>query len=162
MEANGSSAWARRVPTGALAVDPEGNVIVAAKEGLLSYRAADGEPRWTFPTKSPPGPPAIAADGTAYAVTQTGLVHAVDSKGRARWSFALEGPALSSPTVGADGTLYLTTSSGPSATLYALDEQGAKRFVRPLPSGAGRPAVAPDGRLYCVGSDRRLHALAMP
>jgi len=162
LERDGTSAWVRLAPSGALAVDPEGNLMVATSEGLLSYRAADGEPRWTFLTASPPGPPVVGADGTAYVITRTGLVHAIDSLGRARWSFALDGPALSAPTLGPDGTLYLTTSTGPNATLYALDAQGAKRLTRPLPLGPGRPAAGADGRLYCVGGDRRLHAFAAP
>ncbi len=158
LDPSGEAAWVRRAESGRLAVDREGNPLEAAGKTLTSYDAR-GEPRWTFEALSALGQPVVGPDGTVYVYSETGLVHAIDSLGRARWSFALDAVPQATPTVGGDGTLYVATWQG---TLYALDGDGRKRFTLAVPPGAGRVAVGHDGRLYCVGSDRRLYAYAAP
>jgi len=158
LDARGQTGWIRRSASGLLAVDPEGNPLVAVDKTLTAYDSG-GEPRWTFEARSVLTQPVVGLDGTAYVCSQTGLVHAIDRLGRERWSFALDGPAASVPTLGSDGTLHVTSLRG---TLYALDGEGRKRFTLALPPGAGRVAVRNDGRLYCVGVDGRLYAFATP
>lgn len=158
LDAGGQVAWSRRSEGGQIDLDPDGNPIIALRKTLTAYHP-NGEHRWTFEASSNLGPPVVGPDGTAYVCSETGLVHALDTLGRERWSFALDGPVASSPTLGSDGTLYVTSQAG---TLYALDGEGRKRFNLALPPGAGRVAVAADGRVYCVGGDLRLHAFAAP
>ncbi len=154
----GQSAWVRRSASGLLAVDSEGNPLVAKDKTLTAYDPG-GEPRWTFEAKSPLGQPVVGPDGTAYVCSQTGLVHALDRLGRERWSFALDGAAASVPTLGPNGTLHVSSLAG---TLYGLDGDGKKRFTLSIPVGSGRVGVGPDGRIHFVAGDWRLHAYAAP
>jgi outer membrane protein assembly factor BamB len=120
--------------------------------------------------------PAIADDGTIYVHTQPGYtpsgaqctagdsyLFAVRPNGTEKWHFAFNGGAavfsgdfLSSPTIGADGTIYATSAD---TGLYAIDpaDGNPKWVVSPSATSIeASPAVGPDGTIYVSVFD--LHA----
>jgi len=121
--------------------------------------------------------PAVAADGTIYfgtgifMHTDAGSLYALNPEGTEKWKRELDlyptaglhqGDNGCSPTVGADGTIYI---QGATSALYAYDSQGTRLWKYeaydnyPNWSDVGQrtPAIGLDGTLY-VSADA-LYAL---
>ena len=74
-----------------------------------------------------------------------------------RWFAETSGPIWSSPVIGLDGTVYVTTLDG---WLYAFSPKGRERWRLELGGIiAASPAIAADGTIY-VGNNRYLYAIA--
>jgi len=74
-----------------------------------------------------------------------------------RWTFETSGPIWSSPVIGADGTIYVTSIDG---WLYALTPEGWERWSLKLGGIIeASPALGRDGTLY-VGNNRYLYAIS--
>ncbi len=96
---------------------------------------------------------------------------AAQADGAQRWAFATlssatAGNIVSSPAVGADGTIYIGVEVGtlnsatPSGRLFAVKPDGTQRWVFPTPDWVdSTPAVAPDGTIYFGCWDGNLYAL---
>jgi outer membrane protein assembly factor BamB len=72
--------------------------------------------------------PAIGADGTVYAATGPTLVAAAGAAGATKWRFTapIATGSLSSPSIGPNGNVYVTSQalgSGPSQ-LFAFEGPG--------------------------------------
>jgi outer membrane protein assembly factor BamB len=154
------------------------------RQGFLYAINPDGSLRWRFefppasncvivPTLTTP---AVAADGTIYVHTQSGVttdgsgfctagpsfLFAINSDGTQKWAYQLNGGAavfsstdLSSPAIGADGTIYVTSRD---AGVYGINPNGTlKGVVGPEATSLGSsPAIGQDGTIYVMSSD--LHA----
>jgi hypothetical protein len=114
-----------------------------------------------------PSSPAIGADGTIYAISYNGYsdeptdpstrnqLHAVDPDGMLKWKFQLDPNGIidSSPAVGIDGTIYIT-SWAPSR-LYAVNPDGTLQWTfaddQMTACISSSPAVGPDGTIYSGG-----------
>jgi outer membrane protein assembly factor BamB len=111
--------------------------------------------------------PAIGLDGKVYVVDDAGSdsssLYALDSNLNSVWARALttrggtdEG-ILSSPAIGADGTIYVGSYD---KTLYALDRHGRKKWE--FPTGdyvISSPVIAADGTIYIGSYDHKLYAV---
>lgn len=98
----------------------------------------------------------IGSDGRVYATSDDGWLHATEADGTGAWSYELDdqGETWSSPTVGADGTVYVTAAS----RLFAIDASGSLAWRALLGIAfSAAPTVADDGTLYVGGADH-LHA----
>ena len=68
-----------------------------------------------------------------------------------KWAFSMQGPVLSSPAIGLDGTIYI---GGTDRNFYALNPDGTVKWT--FPAGGpvvGCPAVAEDGTIYFGGAN---------
>lgn len=107
--------------------------------------------------------PALSPDGgVVYVGVETqsgGRLLAFTREGVLKWNFERAEPIEASPTVGADGTVYLACGDG---KLYALDpETRAIRWEYATGSFiTSSPAIGADGTLYFGAGDGRLHAVA--
>lgn len=74
-----------------------------------------------------------------------------------KWSFATNGDIYSSPTVGADGTIYVGSSD---KNLYAITPDGRKKWSF-LTGGDvdSSPAIGADGTIYVGSDDKNLYAI---
>jgi outer membrane protein assembly factor BamB len=82
-----------------------------------------------------------------------------------KWSFAMGKPVgkdsdaaeLSSPTIGADGTIYVGSTDG---KVYALNPDGSQRwsFATEQPVYT-RAAIGADGTIYLGSGDKKVYAL---
>lgn len=107
--------------------------------GLLSRFSLEGELEWQQELGTPgqllDGQMVVARDGWVYIVNHLlprgGEVAAYDELGAERWR-AQVSPDFGRPSVGPDGTLYLTEYGG---GLTALDRSGARRWQYNAPAG---------------------------
>ncbi|MEW6659475.1 MAG: PQQ-binding-like beta-propeller repeat protein [Thermodesulfobacteriota bacterium] len=85
---------------------------------------------------------------------------AAAAPGDLKWALTTGGPVMSSPAVGADGTIYVGSED---EHLYALNPDGSLKWACNL--GGFRnfiissPAVGPDGTIYFGAYDHKLYAV---
>lgn len=151
------------LPTGNADLDSSGSLYAINPSGTLRWRYA-------FPPDPATGcnivagfsTAAIADDGTIYVHTQSSQpciagpsqLLAINPNGTLKWAFGLNGGAgvfiaseLSSPAIGSDGTIYVTSAD---TGLYAINPDGSTKWVV-SPEGTSiyaSPAVAADGTIY--------------
>ena len=93
--------------------------------------------------------PAMDADGNIYVVvtcTRGTRLQAFDASGGLNWSYPLRSCPCSSPTIGADGTVYVSDVHG---NFYAVSPDGTQKWgFRPGRTAPSHQAVAPDGTVY--------------
>ncbi|MFN8469698.1 MAG: PQQ-binding-like beta-propeller repeat protein [Caldilineaceae bacterium] len=143
--------------------------------GALYAIHPDGSQKWKLPLGILPSStaPAIGADGTIYLhgngdeanVLAVEKLIAITPGGVISWTFEFNGggPSLtshvqSSPTIGADGTIYV---GSPDTNLYAIAPDGTVKWARTpsLSSIDSSPALAPDGStIYIVDASTTLFA----
>ena len=143
-------------PAGQPSIGADGTVYLATLEGTLVALDPGGVPRWTFtasPGSSFVGTPAIRADGTLLVASSGGTLLAVSPSGSLAWSFQTGVDAsITSPTLGPDGTAYVSSSG----TLFAVRPDGTAAWQ--ASAGGLMPAIGPGGALYGSGSDGSLRA----
>jgi outer membrane protein assembly factor BamB len=77
-----------------------------------------------------------------------------------KWTFTTEDRVYSSPAIGADGTVYITSRDG---KLYAINPNGSQKWSCTLGEGSfhdpSSPAIGLDGTLYVINYDGNLYAI---
>jgi outer membrane protein assembly factor BamB len=131
---DGSEKWRRQIAestypmAGSPALGADGTLYMIDAVGSLNAIDANGAPLWTFATTNLPetsvsNAPIIDGAGVVYFVTSSvydarSTLYAVDRNGQLVWSMPLGGFANGAPALGANGTLYVATSSA----LYAIGD----------------------------------------
>jgi len=136
----------------------EGKIYaLSASDGVLHAFNAGGTEAWRFETgngvmyfTSPAG-----YDGKIYCAGNRSQIFCIDPAAQtAIWTFNQGGSVKSSPVIGADGTVYFTTSS----RCYALDgSTGKERWNSSVTGTMSTPVIA-DGYIY-AGAYDGLHCL---
>ena len=148
------------------AVDPAGNIAVAASSGDVYSLTPEGSLRWTVPFVGGDGGPTVGADGTVY-VASGSTITAIAPDGSIRWAFTDPGDGqgvIAGPTVGPDGNIYVVTDFGGTGA-FALSPAGQVVWTNPgnprfIEGGqVGVDVAFGSGRLY-VGFDERGVALS--
>ena len=134
-------------------------IYLGATDGHLYALRSDGSAKWTFagaPGESLADTPAIRADGTVIvsaASPGAGQVYAVSEMGALVWKAKLPfvpTGAPPSPTVDADGTIYVSESY----QLVALHSDGSPAWHADAGiEYAMVPALGPDGTVYIGGQN---------
>ena len=159
----------RSIPIAGLTQD----TVVVARDGTLRVqsdsqrtlhaRTVTGGVVFDAPTGIEPYDLAIADDGTTYLGVDDGMLHAIGPTGAALWTFGT-GATFSSPTIGADGTIYVEAAVGSAHIVYALNPAGAKLWELTLPITAGdAPAgisIGANGWLYLATSSGHVFGVA--
>jgi len=121
---------------------------------------------WKFPTQSglvgtPIGGPVVGREGQILFNSWDGKLYALDPSGRTRWIYEFEFPDwnLSTPLIGADGTIYTGTFSHERA-FYAITPDGRLKWKFRTDYWIGGAAIAADGTIYVGGGDGNLYALS--
>jgi len=111
------------------------------------------------------GTPALSPDEAFvyFASTNSERIYALDtSDGSLEWSKYLLGPIYSSPTVAADGTIYIGSDGGSGVGyLYALNPDGSEkwRYTFTPTNPHCTPTIGPDGTIYIGNDDHYLYAI---
>lgn len=96
--------------------------------------------------------PAVVEDGVVY--SDRDQVSLLSPRGESLWSNKLDG-RLSSPAVHTNGNVFVLNTSH----LTAYDRTGAMLWQKPVATCEHhRPAVGPEGNVYCVDRDGKLRA----
>ena len=143
----------------ALALAGDGTIYMVSGPEEPSRSAAvrafttAGQQKWSYELSKgvpfDPIPPVVGRDGTIYSGRLSSLL-ALSPEGKRKWSFNTEGSINGSPSIGADGTIYVATGK-----LYAISPQGTLMWSsKPVlgPLARSFPAIAADGTIY-VGTD---------
>jgi outer membrane protein assembly factor BamB len=161
---------------------PDGTIYVTSGAGKLFALAPDGAIKWTAQTgPSLKAAPAIGTDGTVFLSSMNGKVYAVAppaggvSEGSVRWAFDIaahpgRAPLVaakvpppgadgvgsgSSPTVGADGTLYVGANN---SNFYAIRPDGTLRWMfeaeREVAGIWSTAALSADGSTLYFGANK--------
>ena len=147
--APGSDVWG--TPT----IADDGTIYITTQSGSLIALTSDGSKKWEHPLgHSYPADPTVNGDGTVYAYGD-GL-YALNTDGTVKWKW----PSIyyaSGPSIGPDGTLYLTTDGG---ALLAFFPNGTLKwkswvFNRNL-YDLKRPLVDSSGIIYYTVNDENL------
>jgi outer membrane protein assembly factor BamB len=173
IDANGVLLWSYDAYSPLLSspsIGPDGTIYVGSESGTLYAVDANGIPRWTHPIGDPIySSPAVSSNGdNIYVCSQNGILYALASDGSESWNFEMDGPAelpsatFASPTIGADGTIYIAGLYDPN--LYALEPNNgsvkwSSSFAFPVEPGnpdsemkSGLPFASPvvgaDGTTY--------------
>ena len=139
----------------------DGTIYVGSLDGRLYALNFDGTLKWFYVMGAPiRAAAAIALDGTIYAGSDEGTLYALNPNGTLKWSCVVRGrtPVSSSPTVGADGTIYVTCGD----RLWAISAAGILRWSFASSAGeevATSPAIGTDGTIYVGSDDSFLYAL---
>lgn len=95
--------------------------------------------------------PAITDDGALILATADGNIHSVTPGGLCQWKYSLGNVVPTSPTIGEDGTIYITADSLP---LTCLDNQGnvIEQFQDSIIQGPvqASAAIGSDGSVYVL------------
>lgn len=158
LDADGTLTWTRRRGFSGAVADSEGN-LYGRTSAILRAVTPEAEPKWEyeFETKLVRGP--TIGVGVVYVVTEDSVLHAVQHTGTPTWSYKLPAPVDSTPTVGADGTVYLGLRTG---ALIAVGDDGNPKWSIKLGGSLATPALGPDGTIYVESSDGHLYAVAPP
>jgi outer membrane protein assembly factor BamB len=137
MEPNGSRKWFLEGGASSPIIAPDGTAYISGGDGNI-YAFKEGQVKWTVPLSG--GCQGLARDGTVYVFSYTDYkLYALDPAGGAtKWTYN-----GSLQAIGADGTLYITNSSG----LQAVTPAGTWKWTYPG-VGAISPIVDRDGTIY--------------
>ena len=93
-------------------------------------------------------------------IQSTGLspINTSSITGTTKWSYATSNAILSSPAIGADGTIYVGSTDN---SLYAINPDGTEKwsYATGNPILFSSPAIGADGTIYVGSYDHSLYAI---
>jgi outer membrane protein assembly factor BamB len=99
----------------------DGTILAVSVQDVVYALSPAGTVKWTFHlpktrNMSRHAAPLLGSDGTIYVLAEQRLV-ALSDQGKLLWDLPLQGTAMGSGALGADGTLYIAMAEG---TLYSI------------------------------------------
>lgn len=135
--------------------------VIAVGGNLVQALNADGSVRWVYAMAGAiySSSPASWVDGTLYITTWAdGALYALNPDGTLKWRRDNGGGAVTSPAIGADGTIY-TGNHGPADGYFrAFRPDGTELWRTAVGNFHGGAALSADGTIY-VGNDYTLVAI---
>jgi outer membrane protein assembly factor BamB len=126
------------------AVSQDGTIFVCSLYRLYAVNA-DGTHKWAFkPDHLFNGAPVLGLDGSICTGGSDDLFYALNADGSLKWTYG-PGAGISSPVIGADGTLFTRTDR----RLHALNPDGRLKWFH---DGhyylSSSPVISPHGPVY--------------
>ena len=146
-------------------IDQDGNLYFGTSEGTLFSLTPGGWERWRFDDTAGviQGAVAIGMDGRIYFSSRDGYLYALHPDGSLDWEYNLGSMSNGSPTLGADGTVYLAVTNG--RRLNAFEPSGTLKWSYEWSFDAGAdvwsqaPAIDDAGHIYFGTGDGVLFAV---
>ncbi|MGQ9523564.1 MAG: fibronectin type III domain-containing protein [Armatimonadota bacterium] len=146
------------------AIGDDGTIYFGDDSGLFAVTPA-GSLKWRFRTGGGFGAPvisspAISPDGrTVVFGADDGVLYALDTQtGSVQWRFFTAGDVKSSPAIGADGTVYVSSNDGFTYAIRPGQPPHELWKVNTGRTNMASPALA-DGRVYVTGEAGILYCL---
>jgi parallel beta-helix repeat protein len=164
---DGTVKWEYYIEEGFMKASPvigaDGTIYIGSRERVLYAINPAGTLKWSKKLDDPDphgwisGSVVLAPDGTIYVATYH-LLHALWSDGTEKWSYYIGNHQISSPSLGADGTIYIGTHD---RIFYAFNPDGTLKWTFNT-SGIvyDSAAIASDGTIYIITSNGTLYALS--
>ena len=137
------------------AFNPNNDVIYV---GSMDYKLyafnLDGTLKWSYSTgKDINSSPAIALDGTIYIGSDDYKLYAINPDGTLKWSYYLGWgyPVRSTPAIGPNNTIYITSGISDRWYLYAISPDGTLKWKYRAYGYLPSPIVGLDGTIYVGG-----------
>ncbi len=152
----------------------EGDVVYHATftgGTLHAVNVLTGEQEWEFPVNYVNrGAIAVGHNGVIYTGTAGGRrpFFAISPDGEELWQWTPPGDVMNPPTIGGDGTIYVTSYEAVipyRGWVHALNPDGTELWTVEMGEECQTicsPTIAPDGTLYVTGSNGFLYALHDP
>ena len=141
LSASGTLAWSYRTGdsiSSSPALDADGRALIASRDGTLYAVSSSGDLVWSYALWQPGADeklflssPLLTPAGGIRIGSATGIF-ALNAAGSLEWSYATGDYTVSSPSCGADGTVY---AGGTDKILYAIGPRGALAWSY---SGSGK------------------------
>ncbi len=150
--------------TGSPVIDKNGVLYLPAEDSYLYALNPDGSVLWQFKINDwGTDSPALAEDGTIYIGSLDNYLYAINPNGTLKWRFnAQDNIIQSSPTIGADGTVYFGIC-GPGydiGRVYAVNPDGTEKWHQDVGDYVySTAAIGEDGTVYITSNDQYLYAL---
>lgn len=143
-------------------ITADGSIYYGTDDGYLNALTESGTLKWRYQTGAQEvwSSPAIGADGSVYASdlggSLGGYVFALTSAGALKWQYQIGG-TQASPSIGADGTIYIGSGNG---YLYAFNPTGALKWRYQTGGiGVSSAAIGTDGTIYVGSEDDYVYAI---
>ena len=150
---------APRICERSICVDPRPAALAQVVPAPGDADAAGSAARAAGPAAKAPaaGPPPFAMYGGDARHTGRRGGAAPARQPKELWKVALGAPIAGSPTIGPDGTIYVTSHAG---ALHAIDPAGKPRWKLAMGDRSwSTPAVSEDGTIYVGSDDDHLYAV---
>ncbi len=125
----GSVKWSAEVAGAAqsgIVIGPNGHLYTGGGAGLVSLNPNDGSVNWTYSLTTNESVPAVDVNGNVYIGTAEGKLAVINPDGQLLKEIELGNGVVNSPTITADGTVYVEALDGAVIKLYkiAVEESG--------------------------------------
>ncbi|MFW6176228.1 MAG: PQQ-binding-like beta-propeller repeat protein, partial [Thermoplasmatota archaeon] len=131
-------------------IGPDGTIYICTNKTIHAIKnkkeiwnvSIEGRvPYWTTP--------AVSSDGHLYITSTDENLTAINPEGRIEWSKQLGNYLRSTPVIGQDGTIYVSTC----CTLYAVEPNGTLKWstgqeIIVRPTIGNSPVIGNDGNIY--------------
>jgi outer membrane protein assembly factor BamB len=137
-----------------VAIGVDGTLYFGNWDNKLYALDPEGNKKWEYLTGGGGivASPAIAKDGTIYLTADDGYFYAFNPDGTVKWKYDTGDPAesSSSPTIGADGTIYfgIAWQPGKDHNFVALNPNGTLKWSELIDGIASSPTIGSDGTVY--------------
>jgi len=144
-------------------IGADGRVFLVATNGVYKFDvSAESDDQWVrewhaLMDSTPKSSLAIAEDASIYLTARDGFLYRVSTQGQATPITRLNGYTIGSPTIGAEGTVYVGSTDN---NVYAIDPQSGSVVWSHQVGGdvSSSPAVGSDGWIYVGSMEERLYA----
>jgi hypothetical protein len=134
------------------------DLVAISQQGKALWRyTAPVTPYWSWMTR-----PAVSKNRDVYLVRH-GLF-CISEDGKEKWRFHPDTPEeyfITSPTVGPDGTVYLSSKGTAGGRTYALSPDGRKKWSLPLETYSGIPLFVNDHGQVWMTVNGKLAAISV-
>ncbi len=153
--------------TPALSIDDGTLYIASTDAGLYAVDTKTGRFKWPHPFVTGSknvSSPVVAHDGTIYVGSLDNYLYAVNSNGKQKWKINLLTDIFGSPSLDADGTIFIGTSGFAGTKddinrLYAISSTGKEKWHVNVSSGfASTPVIDSSGKVVAGSYDNQLYA----
>jgi outer membrane protein assembly factor BamB len=168
---DGSQKWVfqtgRHIESSA-AIGEDGTIYTGSWDNNIYAISPDGTKKWEYPTggEGLVASPGIGNDGTIYFSADDGYLYAFNPDGSKKWEIelGLPGETSSSPTIGAEGTIYLgyPPAANSSFGFFGINPNGTVKWIYYMNNGiSASPSIGSDGTVY-ISTHDGLYAFGGP